>query len=284
MAIMTASPRICVITGANSGLGKISAQELAKKGHPIVMLCRNLDKARPVQQELQALAPNTPIDLIQCDLASLSSVRQAADEVRSRHDRIDVLMNNGGQLIDREQYSPDGYELTFATNHLGPFLLTNLLLPLLRNAQNARVITISSEAHRFTGDFRLDELTRPRSYSGIRAYGRSKLCNILFARELSERLMDDGITSNSVHPGGVNTNFGGEAASAFGYVFKLLKPFMRSPEQGADTGIYLASSPDVEQVTGLYFADRKPKTPSKDAQSGFYASHLWELSETLVGL
>lgn len=276
--------RICVITGANSGIGKITAQELARKGFDIVMLCRNLDKARPVQLAMQADFPTVKIDLIQCDMASLASVRAAAKQVQDRYPHIDVLVNNAGLYIDKELYSPDGYELTFATNHLGAFLLTNLLLDLLRKGQNARVVTVSSEAHRFAGTFRLDELAHPKLYNGMRAYGRSKLCNILFAKELSDRLLDDGITSTSLHPGTVSTNFGASSGAVFGAILSLARPFLKTPEQGAATSIYLASSPQVDHVTGLYFDDSKPKTPTKDAQNNFYAKHLWEMSAEMSRL
>lgn len=276
------SSRICVITGANSGIGKITAQELAKKGFDIIMLCRNLDKARPVQQEIQAASPAQKIDLIRCDVASLASVRQAASELHAHLDRIDVLINNAGLYIANEQYSPEGFELTFATNHLGPFLLTNLLLDLLKKGTDARVVTVSSEAHRFAGNFRLDELAHPSSYSGMRAYGKSKLCNILFANELSERLLDDGITSNSLHPGTVSTNFAADSGAVFGALLNLARPFLKTPEQGAETSVYLAASPAVEHVTGLYFSDCKPKTTTKDAQNNFYAKRLWAMSEEMV--
>ncbi|MEZ0610630.1 SDR family oxidoreductase [Fibrella sp. WM1] len=276
--------RLCVITGANSGIGKITAQELARKGFDIVMLCRNLDKARPVQQAIQAANPTVTIDLIQCDIASMASVRAAAAQLQERYDHIDVLVNNAGLYIANEQYSPDGYELTFATNHLGAFLLTNLLLDLLRKGQDARVVTVSSEAHRFAGRFRLDELARPAAYGAMKAYGKSKLCNILFAKELADRLMDDGITSNSLHPGTVSTNFAADSGAVFGAILSLARPFLKTPEQGAATSIFLAASPQVEHVTGLYFDDSKPKTPTKDAQNNFYAKRLWDLSAELVGL
>lgn len=276
------SNRICVITGANSGIGQITAQALAKKGFDVVMLCRNLDKARPVQQAIQQQNPTVRIDLIQCDLARLASVREAARQVQEGVDHIDVLINNAGLYIDTAQYSPDGFELTFATNHLGPFLLTTLLLDHLRRGQDARIVTVSSDAHRLAGDFRLDELTHPSSYSGLRAYSRSKLCNILFANELAHRLMDDGITSNSVHPGFVDTNFGGDLSSVKSLFLQALKPLSRTAEAGADTSIWLAASPEVEHVTGLYLTDRKPKTPSKDARNGFYQKQLWTMSEKLI--
>ncbi|WP_266364315.1 SDR family oxidoreductase [Tellurirhabdus rosea] len=276
--------QLCLITGANSGIGRITALELAKKGFDILMLCRNLDKARPVRQEIKAVSQTKRVDLIQCDLASQESVVQAAREVIDRYDHLDVLLNNAGLFIDKQAFSPEGIELTFATNHLGPFLLTNLLLDLLKKGQQSRVVTVSSEAHRWNRGFHLNEMARPRSYSGMNTYGASKLCNILFAKELANRLMNDGITSNSLHPGAVNTNFGVGAVSLQGLAFKLMKPFFISPEKGAQTSIYLASSPEVNKVTGLYFDKCRPKTPNSDAQSDFNAKKLWELSEQLTHL
>lgn len=279
-----ASPRICLITGANSGIGRITALELAKKGFDIIMLCRNLEKSRPVRDEIKQVSQTKKVDLLQCDIADFASVRQAAREVIDRYDHLDVLVNNAGLFIEKEQFSPQGIELTFATNHLGPFLLTNLLLDLLRRGENARIVTVSSVAHRFNGGFKLDELSKPKSYSGWGAYGASKLANILFSKELAERLLDDGITSNSLHPGGVNTNFGSDISSMTGLLFKALKPFFITPEEGAETSVYLASSPEVEQVTGLYFAKKKPATPGSDARSDYNAKRLWAISEELTHL
>lgn len=276
--------RICLITGANSGIGRVTALELAKKGFDIIMLCRNLDKARPVRQEIKKVSKTGHVDLIWCDLASQQSVVQAAREVIDRHHHLDVLINNAGLYIDRKQESPDGLELTFAINHLGPFLLTNLLLDLVRKGTHPRIITVASEAHRLTRTFRLDELAHPRSYDGMRAYAASKLCNILFAKELSERLAGDGITSNSLHPGAVNTNFAGEVSTLKGMLFKVMKPFFISPEKGAETSIYLASSPEVEKVTGLYFDKCRPKTPNQAARTDYNAKQLWALSEKLTQL
>ncbi|GAB3273628.1 SDR family oxidoreductase [Larkinella harenae] len=276
--------RTCLITGANSGIGRITALELAKKGFDIIMLCRSLDKARPVRQEIKKVSKTGHVDLIWCDMASQSSVLQAAREVSDRYDRLDVLLNNAGLYIEKEEFSPEGIELTFATNHLGPFLLTNLLLPLLRKGTYSRVITVSSEAHRWDRGFILEELAKPRKYNGMKAYGASKLCNILFARELADRLADDGITSNSLHPGAVKTNFGTTSSSFQGLVFNLMRPFFISPEKGAETSIYLASAPELEKVTGLYFAKCRPKTPSAAAQSRYYATELWTLSEQITQL
>ncbi|WP_128544771.1 SDR family oxidoreductase [Larkinella soli] len=276
--------RTCLITGANSGIGRISALELAKKGFDIIMLCRNAEKARPVRQEIKKVSKSGRVDLIWCDLSSQQSVVQAAREIIDRYDRLDVLLNNAGLYIHKEQYSLDGIELTFATNHLGPFLLTNLLLDLLRKGDRPRVVTVSSEAHRFSSGFKLDELAKPRSYNGWKAYGASKLCNILFAKELAERTMGEGITSNSLHPGAVKTNFGADISSLMGLAFRLMQPFFISPEKGAETSIYLASSPEVEKVTGLYFDKSRPKTPNQEAQSSYNAKALWALSEKLTEL
>lgn len=281
---MTKPSRTCLITGANSGIGRVTALELAQKGYDIIMLCRNLDKARPVRQEIKKVSKTGHVDLVWCDMASQSSVSQAAREVADRYDRLDVLLNNAGLYLPKEQYSPDGIELTFATNHLGPFLLTNLLLNLLRKGTAARVITVSSEAHRWDQGFILDELVQPRSYNGMKAYGASKLGNILFARELADRLANDGITSNSLHPGAVKTNFGQSASNFQGLIFNLMRPFFISPEKGAETSIYLASAPEITNVTGLYFAKCRPKTPSAAAQSKYNATELWALSEQATQL
>ncbi|MGA0555458.1 SDR family oxidoreductase [Larkinella sp. VNQ87] len=274
--------RTCLITGANSGIGRITALELAKKGFNIIMLCRSLEKARPVRQEIKQVSKTGHVDLVWCDLASQSSVIQAAREVNDRYDRLDVLVNNAGLYIDTEQYSPEGIELTFATNHLGPFLLTNLLLNLLRKGHQPRIVTVSSEAHRWDRGFIFDELAKPRSYDGMKAYGASKLANILFARELADRLAGEGITSNSLHPGVVKTNFAQSAKTLQGLIFGLMRPFFISPEKGAETTIYLAASPEIENVTGLYFAKNRPKTPSAAAQSQYNATQLWALSEELT--
>lgn len=278
------SSRICLITGANSGIGRVTALELAKKGFDIIMLCRDLKKARPVRQEIKRVSKTGYVDLLWCDMAIQSSVVQAAREVIDRYNHLDVLINNAGLYIENEQYTAEGIELTFATNHLGAFLLTNLLVSLLRKGTKSRIITVSSEAHRWDGGFIIDELAKPKSYDGMKAYGASKLCNILFSRSLSERLAADGITSNSVHPGVVKTNFAQNYSNFRGVLFNLMRPFFISPEQGAETSIYLASSPEVENVTGLYFAKCRPKTPSATAQSTYYASQLWALSENLTQL
>jgi NAD(P)-dependent dehydrogenase (short-subunit alcohol dehydrogenase family) len=276
--------RTCLITGANSGIGRITALELAKKGFDIIMLCRNLEKARPVRQEIKSVSKTGHVDLVWCDIASQSSVLQAAREVIDRYDRLDVLVNNAGLYIEKEQYTAEGIELTFATNHLGSFLLTNLLVNLLRKGTNPRIVTVSSEAHRWDRGFIIDELAKPRHYDGMKAYGASKLCNILFARELSDRLAGDGITSNSVHPGVVKTNFAQNYSNLQGILFNMMRPFFISPEKGAETSIYVASSPEIEGATGLYFAKCRPKIPSAAAQSKYNSSHLWTLSEQLTQL
>lgn len=275
--------RLCLITGANSGIGLITARELARQGMDIVMVCRNAGKGEQARQQLLTASRTRKVDMLLADLSDLGSVRLLAEEVRARYGHLDVLINNAGLMLDRNSTSRQGFELTFATNHLGPFLLTNLLLDLLRKGREPRIVTVSSEAHRFAR-FHPDELAAPKKYSSLVAYGNSKLSNILFASELARRLAGDGITSNSLHPGAVKTSFGMGNGGAFGIVFGLFRPLMLTPEQGAQTSIYLAASPEVNGQTGLYYVKKKPKTPSSDARSDHFARELWDLSSRLTGI
>lgn len=271
------SNRICLITGANSGIGKITARELAAQGMDIIMVCRNEAKGRAAREEIMPLAKGK-VDLLTGDLASQESVVQLARQVRSQYGQLDVLVNNAGLIVDKLAYTPEGYESTFGINHLGTFLLTNLLLDLVKKGQEPRIITVSSAAHKW-GKWDLNDVARPKKFSSLTAYGNSKLANILFSNELANRVKDAGITSNSLHPGAVRTNFAAEAGGGlFAKFFNLARPFFITPEQGAKTSIYLASSPQVRGVTGKYFDKKQPKTPSKEAQSEVNARMLWEKS------
>lgn len=280
-------PRLCVITGANSGLGKETALALAKQGFDLVMLCRDMVRSRPVQDEIRAVSLTGNVALIRCDLADQASVRWAAEELHRRYDRIDVLINNAGRIVDTLEHAPEGAELTFATNYLGHFLLTNLLLDLMRQSDAARVINVASELHR-TGSFEMDNLvTRTKgSYSAIGAYSDSKIAKLLFTFELADRLMDDGITVNALHPWLVDTNFAedGDATGLLYLTFVVGKLFAPKPAVLAKTHIFLASSPDVTDVTGLYFANCRPYPPSSKAQNRALGKQLWTLSEQLTGL
>jgi NAD(P)-dependent dehydrogenase (short-subunit alcohol dehydrogenase family) len=277
------SNRLCLITGANSGIGLVTARELARQGMDIIMVCRNAGKGEQARQQILDAGRTKKVDMLLADLSDLGSVRLLAEEVRARYGHLDVLVNNAGLMLDRYSTSRQGIEMTFATNHLGPFLLTHLLLDLIRKGREPRIVTVSSEAHRFAR-FHADDLAAPKKYSSMIAYGNSKLANILFASELSKRLAGDGITSNSLHPGAVKTNFGAGNGGALGLVFGLFRPLMLTPEQGAQTTIYLAASPEVKGQTGLYYVKKKPKIPSADARSAYFARELWELSSRLTGV
>jgi NAD(P)-dependent dehydrogenase (short-subunit alcohol dehydrogenase family) len=277
------SNRLCLITGANSGIGQVTARELARQGMDILMVCRNGQKGEKARQEIMNASLTKKVDMLLCDLSDFVSVRKLAEEVNRRYNHLDVLINNAGLIADQYSTSPQGVETTFATNHLGPFLLTNLLLDLLRKGREPRVVSVSSEAHRFAR-FDLDDLVAPKKFSSIRAYGNSKLANILFANELARRVSADGITSNSLHPGAVKTSFGAGNNGVFALLFGLARPFMLTAEQGAETTVFLASSPDVNGKTGLYFDKKKPKTPSGDARSDYFARELWEMSRRITRL
>lgn len=280
-------PRLCLITGANSGLGKVTALALAKQGFDLVMLCRDMIASRPAQDEIRTVSLTGNVALIRCDLADLTSVRWAADEIHHRYDRVDVLINNAGRIVDTLEYSPEGTELTFASNYLGHFLLTNLLVDLLRGGDKARVINVASELHRI-GSFDLANLVKRTSggYSAVGAYSDSKIAKLLFTFELADRLMDDGITVNALHPWLVDTNFAedGDATGLLYAAFVVGKFFAPKPTALAETHIFLAASPDVEDVTGLYFANCKPYPPSNKAQNWELGKQLWALSEQLTGI
>lgn len=276
--------KICIVTGANSGIGKVTALELARKGAQVVMICRSRSKGEQAQAEIKAQTGNEHVDLLLADFASLSSVRRVAGEFKARYDRLDMLVNNAGLYVGERLASADGYEMTFAVNHLAPFLLTNLLLDLLKTSAPARVVTVASGAH-MAGHIRFDALAADNSgYNGFRAYADSKLANVLFSFELDRRLMGTGVTSNSLHPGTVASNFAQDDGGFFGLMFRLGRLFYLSPEQGAKTSIYLASSPEVEGISGKYFVNCKPSISSSEARNPEVQRRLWEVSEHMVGL
>ena len=217
------------------------------------------------------------------DLASLAQVRRLAADLASKLERIDVLVNNAGAIHTTRKVTVDGLEMTFAVNHLAPFLLTNLLLPRLAASAPARVVTVASDAHR-VGPLDFGDLQAERGYAAMMVYGRSKLCNILFAAELARRLAGTGVTSNSLHPGVVATGFGRNDAGWLSAGVKLLAPLFISPGKGARTSLHLATSPEVEGLTGRYFKDSRPARPSRAALDEVAAKRLWEASLRLTGL
>jgi NAD(P)-dependent dehydrogenase (short-subunit alcohol dehydrogenase family) len=275
------SGRICLITGATRGIGRATAEALAKSGAHVLLHGRDSASVGAVCREMVRYGQVTGVV---GDLSSLAAVRKLASEVAAQHPRLDVLVNNAGTSSPRLVKTTDGYERTFAVNHLAPFLLTNLLLDKLKAGKAARVVTVSSMAHR-GGVLDFDDLNwEKRKYSGLGAYGASKLANILFTLELAGRLAGSGVTANSLHPGVVATNIFG-TMGVLGKAFAVLfRPFMLSPANGAKTSIYLASSPEVANITGKFFDKCREVPPTPAAQDAAAAKRLWEISAKLTGL
>ncbi len=275
------SGKVVLITGGTSGIGKAAATALAGMGAEVVVTGRNREKGERAAEEIRRDSGGK-VDLALADLASPEEVRWLASEFQERYDRLDVLVNNAGMVNTGRKTTADGLELTFAVNHLGPFLLTNLLLDVLEESAPSRVVTVSSEARRGAKiDF--DDLQSERNYRGFPVYGMTKLANIFFTYELADRLRGTGVTATCLHPGAVNTEFGNNNSGGFAVVFRMFKPLMRTPEKGADTLVYLASSPEVEGVSGRYFADRKDISSKQPRDEGVQ-KRLWETSEDLTGL
>jgi retinol dehydrogenase-14 len=275
--------RTVLITGGSSGIGKATALGLATMGARVAITGRDLEHTEGAARELRA-AGGGQVDVFIGDMSTQSDVRRLADEVLQHLSRIDVLVNNVGGYWNTRHVTADGLERTFALNHLAPFLLTHLLLDRLTRSAPARVVTVSSNAQA-QGRIDFDDLQGTMSYSGARAYSQSKLANLLFSYELARRLQGTSVTANALHPGVVSTSFGAEDPATVQRVFiPFLRPFMKTPAQGAATSIHLASAPDLEQVTGRYFADSKPKTSSKFSYDVTAATRLWQISADLVGL
>jgi NAD(P)-dependent dehydrogenase (short-subunit alcohol dehydrogenase family) len=274
--------QVCVVTGATSGIGKAAAAALAQQGAEIIVVGRDPARAEATAAAIQAGgAPPPKVEI--ADLARLDQVRALAGRLNQTLDRIDVLINNAGLVLNERRVTPDGYEYVFAVNHLAPFLLTNLLRPKLTASAPARVITVSSDAHT-AARLDLDDPNLEHGWSSWRSYSNSKLANILFTRELARRLDGTGVTANCLHPGVVRTGFGRDARPLMRVGITIARPFMLSPERGADTIVYLASSPDVAAKTGGYYVKREPREPSAAARDDGLARGLWETSERLTGL
>ncbi len=274
-----------LITGGTSGIGRATAARLASRGANVTITSRSLTTARTVADELTAAA-GTAVEPAALDLSSLDSVRTFAQSYRDRHQRLDILINNAGTMTGKRRTTPDGLEWTLAVNHLGPFLLTNLLTPLLLASTRSRVITVSSETHRSAKrglDF--DDLQMTTGYSPSKAYAASKLANILFTIELDNRLGPDGVTARALHPGVVATNFGNDTNSPrwMGLAMTLLRPFLATPDKGAATSVHLATAQPDELDAGIYWASGKPKQPSESALDEDAARRLWDASAELVG-
>ena len=277
--------RTCLITGATNGIGKETAIELANMGATVVLVARDERKGRAAQSELKERT-GAESELLLADLASLADVRKLADEYRSRHDKLHVLINNAGAYNSQRVLTKDGYEMTIAVNHLAHFLLTDLLLDVIKASAPARIINVSSGAHS-GAKINFDDLQGESGYGvGMGAYGQSKLANVLFTNELAKRLEGANVTVNSLHPGVVRTGFGRNATGIIGGVFAVFqlvgRPFLLTSAQGAETSIYLASSPDVETTTGEYFVKSKSVASNDESNDPEVARRLWDVSEELI--
>ena len=275
--------KICVVTGATSGIGMVTAQVLARQGATLIVIARNAERGAATVSRIQQKTGNSAVELMVADLSVQAQVRQLASEIQHRFARLDILVNNAGAFFSRRQPSQDGLEMTFALNHLAYFLLTNLLLDSLKAADSARIVNVSSEAHR-RAQLDFSDLQGQHRYSGWSAYARSKLANILFTYELARRLAGTGIVTNALHPGFVATNFGRNNRSITAAFFRVLQMAAISPEEGAQTIIYLASSPAVKGITGEYFVKQQAVRSSQVSYDRAAAERLWQISAELTRL
>jgi NAD(P)-dependent dehydrogenase (short-subunit alcohol dehydrogenase family) len=274
--------KTCVVTGATSGIGLATAAALAERGARVVLIGRSAARAGAAREAIGRRAPGASVDVELGDLASLAAIRGLAPRLLARCPRIDVLVNNAGVFQLRRTTTIDGFETTFAVNHLAYFLLTNLLLERLRETPGARIVSVSSEAHRLGGPLDFDDLQSERRWRPFAVYGRSKLANLLWTRELARRLAGSGVTANCCHPGGVATRLGqGDAgwARALGRAIGL---FLLTPEQGARTSVYLATSPELAGVSGRYFRKERESEPARIARDDAAAKRLWDVSTALT--
>ena len=275
--------RVCIVTGATSGVGKAAALDLSRQGATAVLVARDRSRGETALREVRAMSPTGEGELLLADLSSQRSIRELATEIRARYPALHVLVNNAGGMWHRREVTADGLERTFATNHLAYFLLTNLLLDRLRAGAPSRIVNVSSDAHfRTTLDF--DDLQGERRYDWWLAYKRSKLANVLFTSALADRLAGTGVTTNALHPGMVNTGIARQGSALFRLGFRIGAPFMLTPARGAETIVYLASSPQVDGVSGRYFEKCRRKEPSAAARDPDARRRLWELSAELTGL
>lgn len=270
-----------VITGGTSGVGQVAAEKLAGMGARIVLVARSRNRGEATLSRLREIAPGAKHGVYYGDLSRLSDLRRITEEISAAETRIDVLINNAGAMFAKRQTTEDGLERTFATNHLSYFALTNGLREKLIDSAPSRIVNTSSHAH-YRGAIDFDNLQYERDYKSFPAYSRSKLCNVLFTRVLARRLAGTGVTANSLHPGFVKTRFGNESGGGTARILRLMKLFAISPEKGAETIIYLASSNDAAKTTGLYFYECKAVEPSKLAQDDAAAERLWEYTDKLL--
>lgn len=279
--------RVALITGANTGIGLETARGMAERGFEVVLAARDKAKGEAALADIRSTVKDARLGLLELDLSSLDSVRRAATAFLEAHRRLDVLINNAGLILGDRRETEDGFESTFGINHLGHFLLTNLLLERLKASAPSRVVNVASDAHRVSKGLDFEDLMRVRrTYAGMPVYGDSKLANILFTRELARRLEGTGVVAHAVHPGVVRTRFAadGDVEGLFATLVKIAGPFMLTPAKGAQTSIHVATSEQAGACTGLYWAKSRKKAPTKYAQDDDAARRLWEVSAELVKL
>ena len=284
IALLTTSvmkDRVCLVTGANSGIGRATALGLARMGANVVMVCRSESSGETARAQIVAESGNATVDLMIADLSLQRSIRRLADAFLEEYGHLHVLVNNAGLLLRRRTLTPDGLETTFALNHLSYFLLTNLLLDVLKASAPARIVNVTAGVP-LMGTISFDDLQGEKRYGGIRAYSQSKLANVLFTYELARRLRGTGVTVNCLFPGVVRTSLSRDYGRLLGLVLKAGSLLMRSPARGAQTSIYLASSPEVEGVTGRFFANKKEARSSRESYDETAARRLWDVSEELT--
>src|SRR3989475_5336511 len=280
---MTMKDRVVMVTGANSGIGKSASIALAEKGGTVVMVERNKERVEAARSEIVTKSGNNSIELLLAHLSSLESVRQLVAEFRKKYSKLHVLINNAGLFNQRRRLTTDGYENTFATNYLAPFLLTNLQLDQLKASAPSRIINVSSVGH-YNGHINFDDLNLENDYGGWKAYGQSKLALVLFTHELAKKLQGTGVIVNAVHPGTVATNIWSRPLGPLGFIMALPKLFMTSPDQGAETIVYLASSPDAKGLNGEYLEKLKVKKSSNESYDEEIAQRLWDVSAKVTRL
>ncbi|UCC63243.1 MAG: SDR family oxidoreductase [Anaerolineae bacterium] len=275
--------KVCMVTGATSGMGVVTAQALARQGATVIVIGRSREKGIATVSQIRQQTGNPAVELLVADLSSQSEVRQLAQVFTSQHERLDVLINNAGAIFARRQETIDGIEVTLALNHLACFLLTNLLLHALKASAPTRIINVSSFAHKLA-KIRFTDLQGKRRYVGWQVYAQSKLANLLFTYELARRLEGTGVTVNALDPGLVATNFGLSEGGVVNLFKRLFNPLALSPEEGARTSIYLATSPHVEGISGEYFVNCRPVKSSQASYDRTAANRLWRVSAELTGL
>ena len=275
--------KVCLVTGGNSGIGKSVALGLAKMGATVVVVSRNKEKGETAVTDTVEKSGNKNVELIQADMSSQNSIHQLVNEFRARHEKLHLLINNAGVYLTKRSETEDGLESTFAVNHLGPFLLTSLLVDILKASAPSRIVNVTSDAHK-GARVNFDDLQGERKFSGWQAYGQSKLAMILYTRGLAKKLEGTGVTVNSAHPGVVRTNFAKNNGGLVMLGFRFLGIFFISPESAAKRILYVATSPDLEGVTGKYFTKMHEVKSSQESYDDDSARRLWQISEQLTHL